>query len=181
VADLVTLAAIKAYMGITGTELDATLAAQITRVSAAIEGYLQTNVLAASFEEKRNGYGGTAIQLYRKPVQSVQALVINGQAVQAATAFGQPGWWLSGRLLLLVGCTYAKGWGNVDVTYTAGYTTVPADIEQACLEAIALATKRKDHIDVSSKSLGGETISYITSNMTPSALTMLNRYRIVGL
>ena len=43
-----------------------------------------------------------------------------------------------------------------------------------------LALKRRDHIDVSSKALAGETISFITADLTPSAKAVLNSYRRVA-
>ena len=63
--------------------------------------------------------------------------------------------------------------------YTAGLATVPADMQLAALETIALAYKQRDHIDVSSKSLAGETISYITADLTPAARTRLAPFRRV--
>jgi len=179
-ADLTTLAAVKAYGSITGTELDTLLGALITRASAAIENFLQGAVLSASYTETRNGTGATALLLSEYPVTAVSSLSVDGIPIPAATAYGQPGWWLADRTVLLFGYRFTRGRGNVLVTYTAGFATTPPDIEQACIETVMLALKRRDHIDVSSKSLAGETISFITAELTPSAKQVLGAYRRVA-
>jgi hypothetical protein len=180
VADLTTRAAVKAYKGITSTDLDALLDALITRASATIENFLQGSVLSASYDEVRDGAGGQAMMLAEYPVTAVTSLSIDGAAIPAAPAFGQAGWWLSGRTLLLVGYRYTRGRSNVLVTYTAGFAATPPDIEQACIETVVLSLNRRDHMDVSSKSLAGETVSFITTELTPSAKQILNSYRRVA-
>lgn len=179
-ADLTTLAAVKAYGSIAGTELDTLLGTLITRASAAIENFLQGSVLSAPYTETRNGTGGTAMLLAEYPVTAVSSLSIDGTTIPAAPAYGQPGWWLANRTLLLAGYRFTRGRGNVLVSYTAGYASTPPDIEQACIETVMLALKRRDHIDVSSKSLAGETISFITAELTPSAKQVLGAYRRVA-
>lgn len=179
-ADLTTLAAVKAYGSIAGTELDTLLGALITRASASVENFLQGGVLSDSHTETRNGTGGQAMLLAEYPVTAVSSLSINGIAVPQASSYGQVGWWLANRTLLLIGYSFCRGRGNVVVTYTAGYDTTPPEIEQACIETVMLSFKRRDHIDVSSKSLAGETISFITADLTPSAKAVLNSYRRVA-
>lgn len=179
-ADLTTASAVKAYLGLTGTELDSLLSALVSRASAAIENYLQGSVKSASHVQNCHGHGGTAMLLKNWPVQSVQSVVVDGQAIPPASAWGEPGWWLSDRSVLLFGYRFARGHANVVIGYTAGWDTVPADIEQACIETVALAFKRREHIDVSSKALAGESISFITAELTPSAKQALLSYRRVA-
>lgn len=61
------------------------------------------------------------------------------------------------------------------VVLTYGY--VPADVEQAVIEMIALDVKQRDNIGVRSKTLGNESISYDDRGMTPSAKAALENYR----
>jgi len=156
------------------------LTALISRASAAVENFLQGSVLSASYTETRHGTGGQAMLLAEYPVTAASTVTVNGQPIPKATAFGQTGWWLSDRTILLVGYSFARGRNNVQVTYTAGYATTPPDIEQAVIETVMLALKRRDHIDISSKALAGETISFITADLTPSAKAVLSSYRRVA-
>lgn len=180
-ADLTTLAAVKAYAGITGTAQDVLLSGLITRASAAIENYLQRSVMSGSVAEVRDGTGATAMLLRQWPVASVASLMIDGQTIPAASAWGAPGWWLAdGRTILLFGYRFARGIANVQASYTAGYATVPADIEQACIETVLLALKRRDHIDVSSKSLAGESITFVNVELPRAAQQVLANHRRVS-
>ena len=175
-AVLTTLAAVKAYAGITNSEMDALITSLITRVSAAIENYVQGVISQQAVSETRNGNGGAAMLLADYPVTSVESLVIDGQTIPPAAGFGLPGWRLADRLIVMVGYAFNRGRANVVVNYTAGFATIPADIEQACIESVLLTMKRRDHVDVSSKSLGGETVTFITAEITPSAKKVLNSY-----
>lgn len=179
-ADLTTLAAVKAYGPIAGTELDTLIGALIGRASAAIENFLQAHVLVDDYVDVRNGTGGATMLLRERPVVSVSSVTVDGQSIPAAAAFGEPGWWLEDRMVLLTGYSYTSGTANVRIAYRAGYDTTPADIEQACIETVMLALRRREHIDVSSKSLAGETVSYLTAELTPSARQVLQSYRRVA-
>lgn len=179
-ADLTTLAAVKAYGSIAGTEMDTLLSALISRASAAVENFIQGSVLSASYTETRNGTGGQAMLLAEYPVTSASAVAVNGQTIPMASAFGQAGWWLADRTILLVGYSFARGRNNVQVTYTAGYATVPGDIEQAVIETVILLLRRQEHVGISSKSLAGESVSFVSSDLTPSAKAVLNSYRRVA-
>ena len=52
------------------------------------------------------------------------------------------------------------------VSYTAGYATVPAGVQQAVTELVGEAFRRRDRIGQTSKSLGGqETTSFLAAEM----------------
>lgn len=177
---LTTLAAVKLYKGITGAELDALITAMIPRVSAAVETYLSRKIESASHIEIRDGNGGRSMMLVQYPVTAVSALIIDGKVISQSSAYGESGWRQANRSIMLTGYRFTRGAANVQINYIAGYTTVPADIEQACIETLLLALERRSHIDVSSKSLAGETISYITADLPPSARKLLDPHRRVA-
>lgn len=175
---LTTTAAVKLLRGITGNELDTMIARLIDSASAAVEAYLSRTILTAQHVDVRDGNSGLSMMLRQYPVRAVAAVVVNGQTIPQGGA-GLPGWRLAGRSLVLDGYRFARGLANVEITYTAGYDTVPPDIEHACIETVLLALERRNHIDVSSKSLAGETISYITADLPPSARRALDQHREV--
>lgn len=176
---LTTAAAVKAYKPITGTELDALIGALVDRASAAVETYLSRKIESQAHVEIRDGNGGRSMMLEQYPVTAVSAVSVDGQPIPQG-GFGVAGWRLAGRSLVLEGYRFARGDANIQIDYTAGYSTVPADIEQACIETILLALERRSHIDVSSKSLAGETVSFITADLPPSARKALEPHRRVA-
>lgn len=64
---------------------------------------------------------------------------------------------------------------NTDVLLS--YSYVPPDIEQACVELVAMRYKEKDRIGQVSKAVGQETISYSQKSMPNDVGDILNQYR----
>lgn len=179
-ADLTTLQAVKSWMGLSDPVMDGVITGLITRVSAQVETYISRSLLTSARVELRDGGGGSVMLLRDQPVQSITSLTINDVAVPASTGPGVGGYWLgSDGSLYLRGFKFTIGRGNVSVEYVAGYDTIPPDVEQCVIESVALAIKRADHVDVSSKSLAGETISYIHTSLTPAAKQVLDQWRRV--
>ena len=173
-ADLTTLAAVKAHGSITGTEQDALISKLITEVSLGIDNYCNRPLMSAARTDCRNGNGGNTMQLRDFPVSSVSSVLVDGRAVPAAN------YALVERSVVLDGHTFTRGRLNVRIDYVAGYATPPADIELSCIESVLLCLKRFSHMDVSSKSLAGETVSFIVTDLPPSARQRLNNYRLVS-
>lgn len=178
-ADLTTLANVKQYMNLSSIGDDALLSNLITRTSLMIENFIDRSVLAGARSEVRDGHGNRRMFLSDSPVTAASSVVVDGVSIPAAATSTANGYRIVQNSIVLNGYTFTVGYANVSISYTAGYAAVPSDIEQACIETVALAYKRKDHVDVSSKSLGGETISFITSDLTPSARTSLFSYKRV--
>ena len=72
---------------------------------------------------------------------------------------------------------YTFNASNTGVQVTMAYYYVPASIEQACIELIALKLKSRDNIGVKSKSLAGESITYDDTNMSKPIQGMLQPFR----
>jgi hypothetical protein len=179
---LITLAAVQQYLSIKpGGDADPLLSNMIDRVSAAVLNYLNRgDIMASPRTETRNGTSSARMVCANLPVQSVQSVRINGAEVLPSTGYSVPGWSFDAEgVILRGGLTFTRGTANVELSYVAGYDEVPADIALAVLEAVGLAFKRREHVDVSSKSLAGETITYITADMPPSARKVLDNYRKV--
>ena len=178
-SDLVTLTQAKRYLGTTASGDDALLAELITQVSAAVLNWISRDLMTAPRTETRDGNGKTKLVCHDYPVTAVSSVVVGATSIPPAPDALSPGYRFSETAIYLQGYTFQRGEQNVSIAYTAGLATVPADMQLAVLETIALAYKQRDHIDVSSKSLAGETISYITADLTPAARTRLAPFRRV--
>jgi hypothetical protein len=83
------------------------------------------------------------------------------------------GWFFPGMLSSIDGYNYR-------VTYTAGFQTVPMDLQQAVADWVGVLTKHveKKTWDVQSESfVSGEAKTYVLSEMPESSETILQRYR----
>lgn len=177
---LTTLSAVKAYKGLGSSDLDATISALIPRAEAAVLAHLSRVIEQGAVTETRDGTGGMMLLLREWPVVSVATVKVDGQTIPLAAALGQAGWAIAERTLILNGYRFTRGMRNVQIVYTAGYSATPGDIEQAVIETVLLSLERRTHLDVSSKSLAGETISFITAQLSPSARQLLQPHRRVA-
>ena len=177
--DLTTVANLKAWLGITGSTDDALLARLVTAASQWVQNWLSRDLLSAARSEVRNGTGSATMVLANRPVTAVASLMINGQAVPASSGHSQPGYFFSDSTLFLRGYTFTRGQGNVTVSYTAGYASIPPELEQACIELISVRYRERDRIGHVSKSLGGETVTFSQKDAPDSVITILKQYESV--
>jgi hypothetical protein len=178
VSQLCALGDVKTYLGITTTAMDAVLSALITNASAFIESYCNRVFALSSYTESYNGTGGDRLYSWRAPIVSVASLSVDGIAIQAAPNTQSPGFVFDDDLIYLRGARFCKGVQNVTVSYTAGFAAIPADVNQACIELVALKYAKRDRIDKSSETLGTQqTQAYAMADMPAQVKTALNNYR----
>lgn len=177
--DLTTLANLKAWLNLASTADDDLLGRLITATSVLIETWLDRPIAEASYTETRDGSGSRVMSLAVTPVASVQSLMINGNRVLPAPDVTRPGYLFSATRLALLGYRFAKGLGNVVVSYTAGYAETPPDVEQACISLAAARYRERDRIGLSAKGLAGETTQFSVRDMPPDAAMLLQQYRKV--
>jgi len=77
------------------------------------------------------------------------------------------------------GGTFQVGIRNLKVEYTAGYTSIPNDLQQACLEVIAYYFKNTEdnRFGVTTRTMGGGSVTIETTDIPKSALRILERYK----
>jgi hypothetical protein len=129
--NLTTAANVKAWLGVTSTDDDALLARLIGAASRMIHSYLQRpNLFRHTYSEVYDGSGGRQLILRNYPVLSLTSLTVGNTTVNQASAYGQAGFALepwdgyppgSPQALSLSGYSFCRGFGNVAVSYTAGY------------------------------------------------------------
>jgi hypothetical protein len=178
--DLTTLANVKAWLSppLTTTTDDALLTRLVTAASQFIQSWLNRAIASQAYTETRNGYGATRLFLRNRPVTAIASLAVGGVAIPpCASAASGAGYLFDDSSVYLVGYAFTRGFQNVTVAYTAGYAVTPPEIEQACIELVALRYKERDRIGHVSKSLAGETVSFTQKDMPADVQTVLDQYR----
>ena len=76
------------------------------------------------------------------------------------------------------GALLAGGWKSIKLTYTGGYTSVPADLQQAVKELVLFWYKRNTdkRVGVTNISVGDKSMGYET-NVPESVMSTFKRYR----
>lgn len=128
---LTTLAAVKDWLGITGTESDTQLVMVIDAVSQFILNFLSwTSFQRMTYTQNFRGYGKGSVLLRNWPVLAVTSVATGGTAISASTFNnGMPnsGWYLGDQRggpqsLDLMGYVFGQGVPST-VIYEAGFET----------------------------------------------------------
>src|SRR5574337_320001 len=180
--DLTDLTTVKSYMGITSGASDSLLSTLITAASQFIMSYCNRTFQAQPYTEYRDGvgYGVSELVTLGYPIQSVQGVTVNGTPLPAANVASWPrtGYYAGQWYIGIEGYEVPRGRKNVVLQYTAGYPTIPADLNQACVEMVALKYKQKDRIGISgTESIDGQTISFKDVAMSTAVKQTLQQYK----
>lgn len=134
--DLVSLADLKSWLGITGTDDDVVLARLITQLSRAIFNVIdRPAILPSAYTDTYDGGNEVSIVLRQWPVTGVSSCVVDGVAIPpspplVAGASAQTGYILDSFIatppgamqrLSLRGFLFTSGVQNVTISYDAGY------------------------------------------------------------
>lgn len=86
------------------------------------------------------------------------------------------------RRVLLRGFRFDRGIQNVQLSYSAGYSSVPLDLRQAAIEAFALSYRQRVRIGEKSNSMNGQvTVAFDMSDVPPRSMTVFSQYRRLAL
>lgn len=178
-SDFTTLANAKEYLRITGTADDDMITRIITAASQLMIKYMNRDILAADYTERFNGTGNNFHVFGNYPVNSVSFVYVDDIPIMPAITDNSAGYTFDDEQLVLNGAVFYKGRINCKVVYNAGFTEVPSEIEQACLELVSFKYKQIEHIDQGSKVVAGENVSFIVKDIAPFIKVILNNYKKV--
>lgn len=155
---LTTLANVKEALGITGNTEDALLTNLINRATDIIERYCNRRFAETTYtNEEVNGMGSYILNLKHYPITSLTA-------VERRTGdFASPNWdalendmykMLDDEGQIYYAGGFTEGVRNYRVSYVAGYSTIPTDLEQACIMLISYIKNQTKTSGMKSETLG---------------------------
>lgn len=179
---LCTPADVRTYLGLTEVQAaDAMLQPLCDAADAFVLSYLNRPTLAVTtYTETYHGTGSSTIVPHQRPLRSVSSVVVGGTPQAPATGQGA-GFVYDDLAIYLRHGVFCRGVKNVQLTYEAGFETVPADIVRAAIDIVSEKYMKRTRVGVASKSIGQESISYRADDVTPFAAKALRQYRLVGL
>lgn len=128
-----TLADVKAYLGISGNTYDSFLTEQEAIISDAVEIYCRRKFNQANYVELQyvSDYSyGNEMVLYHYPVNSITTLKLDG-VVLSNYRISQMG------IITFPSGVFRPGCGEVyEITYNAGYATIPPIVKNAVMSLI---------------------------------------------
>lgn len=178
--DLTTLANVKSWLNVSTTTDDTLLQRLLSAASGYIQAWCNRVFAEASYTDTFNGKDKTKQMLGNYPVLSVTSVTVDANVIPPSTAVTVPGFVNDIYSVMLRDYWFCRGIQNVVISYTAGYATIPLEVEQACIELVALRYRERQHIGEVSKTAGGaETVSYSQKDMSDGIKTILGNYKKV--
>ena len=180
-SDLTTVTNVKLWLGITDSNSDLLLQQLVTRLSAYVINFLNRNILSATYTEIRDGNRKTRMRLHEYPVSAVSSLTVDGIAVIPSVdgltnGFVFDQW----NLYLQDGAgVFNPGQRNINVSYTAGYLTVPPDLEQLVIEIVGLRMKNRARIGLVSENVQGQQTTFSLTDFSADQKGVLDNYKRV--
>lgn len=159
--------------------LDASyLTGLLNAASTRCERYCRRSFASVEAAEVYNGDGTNSLMLRRIPVTAVKELVISLPASETVT--------YTGTQLLIDSRTgeirvkaeqvqtsqyycFPRAFQNISVTYTAGFATIPSDLQEACRHMVQwLHTELTRNPAIKQERLGDYTVTYADPRMARS-------------
>ena len=173
---LITRAEYKSYVGITSDNSDTIIDALIPKVSELVKTYCRRTfvdyVNDAKVETINGGYG-TRIFLKEYPILSVSSVDYSsdyGQNYTSLVEFTDYALDIeNGQLVELTGNGFLEAINGYQITYTAGYETIPADLKLAVMDLMTYYIKNDMSVH-SPKAPGTNSVQveYITTSALPA-------------
>lgn len=180
--DLTTVAAVVQFQSLSATAATADadlLQSLVTAASVFVASFCSREFIQANYRETRNGAGTSAMATLQYPISYVAKVTIDDQTIPPSTGACVSGFVYDDKSVRLRGCyRFCRGAQNVMIAYTAGYPPdkIPADLAQAVVEMVTAKYKRRQDLQLASRIIDGQTITFNQSDVPPSAKTVLGQY-----
>ena len=191
--DIISATEFKTYFGVSGTDKDTVIGTFISDHSLWIEGYLKRKVKGSQTVTAELGNGNGTEIFYPKygPITAVSVLQSRASPTDSFADIVTD----SSNILIdplgedyveVYGTYFPAGRSNIKITYTAGYSTMPAEIKQVCYEMVTIRFRESNDpafganrlgMESQSSSESGGTSSKTYADMMPKWERILNRYK----
>jgi hypothetical protein len=185
---LVTVQNAKDFLGVSDNADDGRLEMYINMATDFIENYCQRRFKTGNYvDEVYSGDGSDSLVLKNYPITALTS-------IQKNTAYNNSSNWetvstedyfydsLSG-VVENIG-RFTIGRNNFKITYAGGYTTIPYDLQYACMVIVEAMYRKKKSGGVISESLGDHSVTYAQYSSVvagdPEAQAILDKYRNVA-
>ncbi|ACL64650.1 hypothetical protein A2cp1_1306 [Anaeromyxobacter dehalogenans 2CP-1] len=179
-ATLASLTDLKGYLGITAAAEDALLSRLLTGSSDFLEKATGRTFAAEGHTGTFDGDDSRLLFPTHTPILSVTSLTVDGRTITERGSWDAEGFVVRPYYLeLSSGLCFTRGLANVGLQYSAGFETVPGDVQQAVITLSALAYKERTRVGVLSNTVQGEAFSYQTLTLPQSVQSVVDAWRVL--
>lgn len=179
-ADLTSVQQVRGYLGLLGeqnAEMEALLARLVTTATEWFNQETDRVLVRATHTERQIHEGdGRVIIPKQYPVATVTSVTVNDTAIPAATTTTASGWYLVGDLVYLRDYVLDED-DIIDLVYAAGFESIPADLQQAATELVAIKFNERKTLGQSSVSMSGMSMTVLPAFVPRTVQDVVKHYR----
>lgn len=164
--NIITLQELKDYLEITSTDKDTLLQKLVDASSDFVKDYTGYEWVETEYRETIDGPGSNSVVLSQRPVQDLTSVKIDSTELTSDKYVVYENEAIVTRKYE----NFPQDLQNVEVQYTAGYTSVPEDIKQLCSDLVQVKMNSKEYEGLDAYSIGDEDIKFSKSGI-PSNIT----------
>jgi len=163
----------------TKPEVDDLIDILIDSYSAKIETYCDRKFMSRSYTEYLSGCGSTVLFPKQYPITSVSGIwddsswTWTDDYLVDSTTYTI----VNDNSIALRTSRFGSSVNNIKIVYTAGFTTVPADVENVCIIEIMRAFDRMSDLGIGYKLAGDSSITITDAPFLLSSRITLDAYR----
>lgn len=182
---LTTLAMARTYLKVPTATVDAALDTMIEFFINASSEYIEKEtdrkLKSQSITELQHGRKSNLLLLKQWPVTAITSLHIDAQGVYGSDTLIDAAEYRiadDSNSLLLMDQIFPNGYNNIKVVYTAGFASVPTDLEHACLWLVTWYDSLRNNKDIGrpQKSKGDESFQ-ISQSAPKDVIDAITRYK----
>lgn len=198
--DLVLLDDVKNWLNLSSSNTDSDYLLQLLITSFSRYVLNRTgrdSFSSTTYTEIYDGNNASRLFLRNSPITNVSSIVVGTYSIPQSTTLTVPGWFIEqskkslalrsfgyGGQQMIPGSVFPQrfweGIGNIQITYTAGWTTTPPDLYDAAMETVAVIYARKDWKDMLSRALaisgGSGTTTFRREFLTPGVEEIIEHH-----
>lgn len=173
---MITKTEVKAYLGITSNAYDTALDFLVSGCVAFVESQIRRKIDSASATELHNG-GKCKYFIKNTPMTALTSVKYNNGTQHT------PSWQtvdLDNVVFEENGVVHAPGlpdgFRNIEIVYTGGYATTPADLGFVIVQLVAKAFEQRNAQGKAKEAMGGVSVDWKDA-LTPEQEATIKRYR----
>lgn len=171
---------VKNYIGMSGSDatIDTLISDLCNRVSTTIETYCNRTFDSTTHTEYYDGHGTDTLYTNNYPITSVSGIwEDSGREWEDSSVVDSDEYFTTDTTIYRKLSTFIDYPVAIKLTYTSGYTTLPADLKQAAITEVARLYEKRKEVSVTDKTYGDATTSYSMDVFLPNSLLVFDMYR----
>ena len=178
---LVTLDEVKKFMGMISSTSDSDdlIEDLISRISTLFESYMNRNILSREYTEDHDGKGAMVLFPKQPKITSITSIHddYDWEYTDDDLVDSDNYKIIDESSIVFKNVSLNNYTANVRIIYTAGYTSTPLDLAQACIGEVARMYKNKNQIDITAKTLSDGSVSFSGKRFLPLTYITLKKYK----